>query len=739
MPLLLPFFAAIRRKTLIKIGANIAVIFATLSICEAHAAGVGGANFGDMKESDAPVYMYSDVMTYNRKADVASAVGNVRIIQADNDLTADKIEYYRKTDNIFALGNVIWRRPDGTTVRAERVNLSRQMNAGAIKELIAVFPDESRIVAEKGTKNGDETVFKNVTFTPCKVCYRKGKKTSLWSVGAQKAVLDEEKQSVWYKGVKFRLFDTPIMYLPYFSHPMPGASRKSGFLTPTYRNDSVFGLMATVPYYYNIRPEMDVELAPTFTTEEGPALLTTFRHLTKKGPYEFTASGTYPNKIDNVDGSRLPGREFRGHIEGRGKFDLDERWSAGFDAKRATDDTYLRKYRYGSQDVLASNAYTQFLTPNSWMRTDALTFQNLNAEVDPARTPLILPDMRFEWNGENGAYLPHTEISLSGGALWLQRDLGSSTRRISGEIASRTPWQTDGGHLFSLDLSMRTDIYHLKTDMQNGDSHSEEVLRTLPQATLRWSYPLAKKSGGVDYYLEPLMNVHISPHGGNSEDIVNEDSQDVEFGATNIFADNRYNGYDRAESGPRMDYGVRASATTAGIGEFSATLGQNLRLKPQQDFDPDSGLGEKRSDFVVGLGYAKNSAVAVNYETRIDPDGSSVQSQSLYARMNLQPVKLEAEYLVTREPYATSQVTYSKREIAMAHAEIPVADRWTIHGYGHHDLDAGKWIAAKGALRYDGECYGAELGLSKEFTRDRDVEPSSTVSFRLTLSNLGGE
>ncbi|MET0155079.1 MAG: LPS assembly protein LptD [Rickettsiales bacterium] len=700
---------------------------------------VRAADMGEAFSADAPVYVYADDMTYDGKNDVATATGDVRLEQNGNVVIADRTEYRRATDEVIAVGNVMWRRTDGSVVSADRASLSRKMSKGAIASLSAQFPNESRLTAAEGHKNGKKTVFKDVSFTPCPVCYYKGKKSTVWSVRAKRAALDETKESVSYRDMTFRLFDAPIMYLPYFSHPSPGASRKSGFLTPTYRNDSIFGVMATVPYYYNIKPEMDLELAPTFTSEEGPAMLATFRHLTRKGKYQFTASGTNPEKIDNTDGSRLPGREFRGHIEGNGEFDFDSRWSAGFDAKRATDDTYLRRYRYGSQDVLTSNAYTQFMTANSWMRADALSFQNLDADVDPAVTPLILPDLRFEWNGDRGEIIPGTELSFSGGGLLLERDLGSSTERVSGKFVSRTPWTTDGGHVFSAELSLRADVYHIRTEQSGQAAHSEESLRTIPEATLRWSYPMEKQGERVTYYIEPLVNVHVSPYGGNSEDVVNEDSQDVEFGATNVFSDNRYNGYDRVESGPRMDYGARASAYSPEWGEASVTLGQNLRLKPQQDFDPDSGLGEKRSDYVVGLGYSKDDVAAVNYETRIDADGSRVQSQSLYARMHLAPMVLEGEYLVTHEPYATSDVAFEKREVALAHAEIPVAEHWTVHAYGHHDLDAGKWIAAKGAIRYDGECYGAELGLSKEFTRDRDVEPSSTISFQLTLSNFGGE
>ena len=47
-----------------------------------------------------------------------------------------------------------------------------------------------------------------------------------------------------------KIFDFPIFYFPFLSHPDPSVKRKSGFLTPTWSSSSRNGFQSSIPYYF---------------------------------------------------------------------------------------------------------------------------------------------------------------------------------------------------------------------------------------------------------------------------------------------------------------------------------------------------------------------------------------------------------------------------------------------------------------------------------------------------------
>ena len=749
---MLPVVASPRRLYIARFRALLAAVSAWCLACagahKAHASTSPIAAIADMRGDSAslPVRIDADKMEYDRINNTVTAEGEVEIHRGEDIVLAQKIIYYRNTDVIYALGGVNWLRgEDGTVIFAENAQIKNASQEGEIEEIQAEFLDKSRLQAQYAEKKGQQLTVKNVAYTPCPLCVGDKKISPDWSVTADSAILDEAEETVRYKNMYIRVKDTPVFYLPYFRHPMPGAKRKTGFLTPSYKNDSVFGFTVETPFYYNIKPQMDLTVTPVYSAEEGVAASGTFRHLQKDGYYELTASGAYPRETDNTNGARLDGREFRGHVEGQGQFRINDRWQSGFTLERATDDTYMRRYGISDRDVLTSRSYARFLTENSWLHAQTISFQSLEAADDPAETPLILPEVRYVWNGDKGAHLPFTELSAEGGALALTRDIGSSTSRLTAALHTHTPFTTAGGHQFALDTRLRTDAYIVDTDPRPGSGETgsrEELFRMVPEATLGWSYPLIRREEDAVFTLEPLAKLTFSPNGGNPGEITNEDSQDVEFNASNLFSDNRFSGYDRIESGARFAYGVKAGVTHEQYGQAGITVGQNSRLRENKDFDALSGLRDRQSDYVARAfyrnGVGKDGKLALDYETRTDADDYSLTSQALYAALDVKDIRAETEYVSTNDVFATDGAFITSREALLTRvsAPVPYYDNWRMSATAHRDLANGQWVSARGELEYAGDCYGLSLIWNKEFTSDRDIEAASTFAVKLKLRNF---
>ena len=72
--------------------------------------------------------------------------------------------------------------------------------------------------------------------------------------------------------------DVPIFYSPWLSFSLNNA-RKSGLLAPTFHTSTTGGVELSLPYYWNIAPNMDATITPRVMTKRGLQVSNEFRYL----------------------------------------------------------------------------------------------------------------------------------------------------------------------------------------------------------------------------------------------------------------------------------------------------------------------------------------------------------------------------------------------------------------------------------------------------------------------------
>lgn len=690
-------------------------------------------------DPSAPTEFAADKVDYDTKNSKVIASGHVEINHEGQILIADKVTYDQKTGIIKAIGNVSLMEKTGNVFFAEEMEIKDDFKEGVIEKLKAQFIDKSNMTSSKAhRKDGNITVLEDVIYSPCPVCKEDPNKPLLWRVRASKAIINEKEQKVSYQNARLEVKDIPVLYTPYISHPTPGADRKSGFLIPKYSNDRVFGTMVKTPFYVNMAPNMDIVLSPTFTTEEGVIMEADFRHLVKSGEYNISGSITNPNEIDE-NGRELEGRKVRGHLEGKGQFNLNEEWTWGFNGKRATDDTYLQKYHFGNEDVLTSKAYLTKIEDRNFINAETITFQGLKEDDDPGKTPLIFPraNAHFE-NPVNIDFLPDSRINFDANTLVLRRDEGVSSSRISLKSTYEIPLITKSGQLLNLSASLRGDGYNVE-DVQNGNNQENGLVgRVIPEVVAKWSYPFMRDDVSRQFVLEPVASVIVSPYGGNPDKLPNEDSQDIEFSDENLFDANHFTGFDVIENGPRMNYGLRGAVSDVTLGNINAVVGQNYRTRIDKNFTEQSGLDDYFSDYVGKLSYDYNNIFDIAYKFRVDKDSMDTRRNSVTTTLNTYKARFSVDYVNLDENFDVNNSNNdANREIIITSGMFKLNDNWEISGHSNRDLENGEWVAIKTDLNYIGDCVDFSLTWLKEFTYDRDIVPNTTVSFRVSLKNLG--
>lgn len=692
------------------------------------------------------VYIESNQMYYDSTKKLATAVGKVEILKGDNVLFADYVTYDQTNNQITAIGNVVTVGADGNAIFSDKMVMHDDFSKG-VADYFRVHLSDGSLLAAATARRQSETklVLHKAVYSPCPICAATAEAQGTapqWQIKAQKVTVDNAEQQVTYHDATFELYGLPVMYTPYFAHGTPNANRESGFLTPTLRGDSNLGPAITTPYYYTIKPNMDLTLEPVFTSREGPVAAAEFRHLTPYGEYEFFGSYTRPTDTSEVDDANNDVKHWRGHLKGDGKFDLTNDWTAGFDGEVSSDDTYLKRYNYSrqdlpdsqaySQDLLTSKVYLERIDNRDYSTIQAVHFQSLLEGADAKSIPNALPYVQNHFESKKGI-IP----SLEGSVLWtdisgfsIVRGTGDDNQRASDTVGMTVPYLTKNGQIFTFETTIRGDQYHMDDP---GFANNES--RLIPQASAEWRFPLMNQvTNSGKFLLEPIAKVVISPNVNYNKNVVNEDSQDIEFSDLNVFEDNRYRGLDQVESGARLYYGVRGGYYEDKY-NITYLLGEDYRLnKPHDQIPVNSGIENNLSDYVGRVTASFYDKLDVSYKFRYDQKSLKPRRNEVDVDLNMKPIKLTVTYFDL--DYDFTDPT-SKRSEVDGLAQIYVADQWSVIFGGARNLSTNQNIEARGGVLYEGDCTNILTTVKHNFLSDRDAKSGVSVTLQLGLKNIG--
>src|SRR5690606_25448397 len=121
--------------------------------------------------------------------------------------------------------------------------------------------------------------------------------------------------------------------------------------------------------------------------------------------------------------------------------------------------------------------------------------------------------------------------------------------------------------------------------------------RGVATGAIDMKWPFVGSFLGGNQVLTPRVQLVASPELRNME-IPNEDARAIDLEDSNLFALNRFPGYDRVEDGARVTYGADWQLEFPGW-RIKSTIGQSYRLTDKPTLFPDgSGLTEQFSDWV---------------------------------------------------------------------------------------------------------------------------------------------
>lgn len=666
----------------------------------------------------------ADSMTYDREMGVVVAKGNVEIVYGTRSLLADKVTYNQKTDVVLADGNVSMTDETGKVLFGDRIEITGDLKDGVIHNIGLVLEDKSR-VAGAGARRSDGTITEvsRAVYSPCNLCEEDPSAAPLWQIKAIRVIHDAEEKQVTYNNAWIELFGVPVAYTPYLSHPDPTVKRRSGLLAPSFTNSSDLGFQVRTPYFWAIDDYQDATFTPMVSTDGGQGAIGQYRR-------------NFKNGFVIADGSFVaddPDRGLRGFFDFESQVHVNKTWRAGLDVETASDDTYTRRYGFYTEPVLISRGYMEGFRGQNYQAFNTYAFKDLRPDADPDDSPIVLPMYDFNYAGKRdrlGGF-----ASLDFNALNIVRDSGTDTRRLALRPRWDRPFSGPFGELYNASVSLAADGYH-STDVQrdNGTTYTGAAGRLVPRASFSWRLPLVRPGTSYSQTIEPIASVVAAPNVGNSDKIPNEDSQELEFDETNLFQDNRYDGFDRIDGGVRVNYGLNWTLNRNNGGYSSVFLGQSYRPREEKSSIEQAGIEDNFSDIVGRVQISPGEYLDLIYRTQFSPDNFSPQRNEVSSWIGVPAFRVQTSYIYIDQQQGSE---FAGREEIQGSINSQIDRNWSAFVNARNDIAASDLRSLGLGVRYEDECVTFTTQFTRSFFEDRDLKPSDAITFTLVLKTLG--
>ena len=679
--------------------------------------------------SDVPSFIQSD--TLNERSNIQTDLsGQVVIRRGSLLLKADHVEYDQVEDLAKARGNVSINQ-SGNIYEGPALDLYIDAYEGFFTQPKYHFLKNKAYGSAERIDfiDSSNSVLHKADYTTCQ---KKPGPSWVpdWFFTGEKISIDSDRNSGLIEGgkVTFKGVTVPV---PEIEVPISD-ERKSGFLPPMIGADSIGGLEYTQPYYWNLAPNRDMTVTPTYWSKRGINLGTEFRYLEGLAPVP--TQGQIRLNYMERDQERDNQRRWSTSIQHTG---LMNPYFAGgafglkLDINRASDDNYWKDFSLangaGVQRLLSSDIGLNWT--NGYVTTGirAHQWQTLQDLANPANriTPPFdrLPQLtaRLQRFNVAGGF----DFSLDGDFTRFSsaREIDCTAAKASGKYencapnADRTvgiaqlsrPFTSPFGYL-TPKVQLHSRSYQFDGGLPNVGFYGDEQGRgtasvTVPTFSLDTGMAFERPYRLFDrtwiQTLEPRLFYVRTPYR-NQNFLPNYDSGLNAFNFASVFTENAFGGHDRISDSNLLTLGVTSRFIDPDTGAEGARFGiaQRLRFDDQRVTLPNEPVAQAGlSDLLLGASVNVTRSWAVDSTIQFNPDTGNTLRRVIGGRYQPGPYRVLSAALRTENSEAGLPVS---RQIDMGW-QWPLHDLWGANdspsevGRG---LGEGRWYSV-GRINYN--------------------------------------
>ncbi len=547
------------------------------------------------------------------------------------------------------------------------------------------------------------------------------------------------------------MFGLATIPLPVFSHPVGGKS-DDGFLMPDIRYSRTNGFQFGLPYFFSLAPNRDLTVTPRVYTSVLPMIQAEYRELNTLGAFRITAYGTYSRRSDDLTVPLTPAtsrQDFRGYFDASGRYQLDPDWSVSASFRVTSDRTFLRRYDITRDDRLRNNIRVERIDADSYLSINGWAVQTLRVGEQQGVQPIALPEIDYRRRLDDG--LIGGRVELEANTLALTRTDGQDTQRAFASATWELRRLTNWGQELTLTAYGRGDVYNANDTIDTliasyrGDEGVHGRLIGALAADVKW--PLIGSFLGGIQRITPRFQIVAAPKLANL-DVPNEDARAVDLEDSNLFALNRFPGYDRFEDSTRFTWGVDYALYLPGF-SLEANVGQSYRLSTRPSIFPDgTGLSDRVSDIVGRTVIRFRDFISFTHRYRIDKDGFAVRRNEVDMTVGSRSTYVQLGYLRLNRNIAPALEDLQDREEARIGARVQLARFWSISGSTLIDLtdrnedilsqsDGFEPVRHRLGITYEDDCLRLGITWKRDYQTTGDARRGNSYLLTLAFKNLG--
>ncbi|WP_240905695.1 LPS-assembly protein LptD [Thiorhodococcus mannitoliphagus] len=680
-------------------------------------------------DAQPPTDITADRVSYDQDADLISLLGDVEILQEGRRFESDRSSYRRSNGDIKASGNIYLELP-GIRLVGDAASYNLETQKGSITKPGYRMSGNANLRGEAEQAwmlSEQQSRYRDIIYTTCPPG------NTDWSIAARELELDQASGIGIARHARIRFADVPLLYTPYLRFPIDGR-RRSGMLIPTFGSSEETGTDISLPYYWNIAPNMDATIIPRYMSTRGLMLGGQFRHLSSFQHLE-------------IDGEILP-HDQKAENEGvRGAYRIKQggwlgsRWSSSVDYAAVSDDQYLQDFgnRLDVTSVrnLSQRADVRYRGDGWGLIGRLQQFQTVDASIPPEDRPYgQLPHIEF--NVDPKTWNKLAELDFDAQYDYFDHNNAVHGSRVVALPSLRAPLRRSFGYLIP-----RARLYYTGYDLTGQEEGAPDQLSHLiPSVDVDGKLIFEREVNWLGTHalqtLEPRLYYVLTPYVDQADNPL-FDTTALDFSFSSLFRPNRFTGYDRIGDENRLTLGLtsRTIANRSGDQLLRTSIGQVYYFaqpRVQLDGNTDSTESDISSSVAGELSARLHSDWTATASLQWNPNETEQPWEKQVLQLRYAP---DANHLINLAyRYNLGNQESEEYEDTDLSFKLPLGSNVKLVGRWLYSMLNDETVEAFAGIEVGRCCWRLRL-LGQQIKRSATDPASTSIMLQLELAGLG--